>query len=485
MTKCVKATAPLLLALAWGLVPAPPGLAPHAWSFAALFAGVVLALILEPIPPAAVGLIGITTAALLGRWVLFAPDQLASPGFDAASRSIEWALSGFANSTVWLSFAAFMFAAAYQKTGLGRRIALLLVRWLGSRTLTLGYAVMLSDVALAPFTPSNTARSAGTIYPIIRNLPPLYESHPFSPSARRMGGYIMWTALAATSVTSSLFLTALAPNLLALEMIKTTTGLEISWLSWFLLAAPACLALLAALPLLVHVLYPPEAADGGEAPHWASLQLEALGPISWHEMLLAGLVLLAIALWVFGAHALSPTTTALLIVSLMLVIGLLTFDDVVSNTEAWKALIMLATLVTLAGGLNRTGFVGWLAEGAASYLIGLPQTLMVLALVVLYYFAHYLFASITAHVTAMLPIMLSIGAAIPGFPLAAFAMLLAITHGFMGVLTPYATTSGPVYLGSGYITSPEFWWLGAMFGAIFVAALLLLSGPVILMGRGP
>ncbi len=74
---------------------------------------------------------------------------------------------------------------------------------------------MLADVLLAPFTPSNTARSAGTIYPIIRNLPPLYDSHPNTPSARRMGGYIMWTALAATSVTSSLFLTALAPNLLA------------------------------------------------------------------------------------------------------------------------------------------------------------------------------------------------------------------------------------------------------------------------------
>jgi L-tartrate/succinate antiporter len=484
MTKYVRATAPLLLALALAVVPAPPGLAPHAWFFAALFAGVVLALILEPIPPAAVGLIGVTTAALLGRWVLFRPDQLASPGFDAASRSIEWALSGFANSTVWLSFAAFMFATAYQKTGLGRRIALLLVRWLGSRTLTLGYAVTLSDVALAPFTPSNTARSAGTIYPIIRNLPPLYESHPFSPSARRMGGYIMWTALAATSVTSSLFLTALAPNLLALEMIKTATGQEIGWLCWFLLAAPACLVLLAALPLLVYVLYPPENADGGEAPHWASHQLQALGPVSWHEVLLAALVLLAIALWVVGTRALSPTTTALLIVSLMLVTGLLTFDDVVSNTEAWKALIMLATLVTLADGLNRSG-VRWLAEGAAGYLIGLPQTLMVLALVVLYFFAHYLFASITAHVTAMLPIMLSVGAAIPGFPLAKFAMLLALTHGFMGVLTPYATTSGPVYLGSGYITLPEFWRLGAMFGAIFVAALLLLSGPVILMGRGP
>ena len=483
MTSRNRALAPLAVVLLIALLPAPPGLSQHACYFAAIFSGVVIALILEPLPPAAVGLIGVTAVAVLARWVLFSPSQLAAPGFDAASRSIEWALSGFANSTVWLSFAAFMFAVAYQKTGLGRRIALLLVRSLGGKTLTLGYAVMLADTVLAPFTPSNTARSAGTIYPIIRNLPPLYDSHPHSPSSRRIGGYVMWIALTATSINSSLFLTALAPNLLALDIIRTTTGLDITWTRWFLAAAPACLWLLAVLPILVYRLYPPEIAQGRQAPGWAARELEALGPVSRPEVLLATLVLLAVCLWIFGGRFMSPTTAALVVVSLMLLTGLLTLDDVISNTEAWKALIMLATLVTLADGLNRTGFVRWFAEGAAGQLSGLPMMLMLIAMVTIYFFAHYLFASITAHVTAMMPIMLSVGTAIPGFPLAEFALLLALSHGLMGVLTPYATTSGPVYLGSGYITSSDYWRLGAVFGAIFLVALLALSGPILLWRR--
>ena len=480
MTSRVRALAPLAVIVVIALLPAPPGLPQHAWYFAAIFSGVVIALILEPLPPAAVGLIAVTVVALLARWVLFSPSQLGTAGFDSANRSIEWALSGFSNSTVWLSFAAFMFAAAYQKTGLGRRIALLLVRSLGGKTLTLGYAVMLADTFLAPFTPSNTARSAGTVYPIIRNLPPLYDSHPFSPSARRIGGYVMWTALAATSVTSSLFLTALAPNLLALEMIRTTAGIEISWTRWFLAAAPTCLFLLAVLPVLVYRLYPPDIAEGGQAPDWAARELNALGPVSRTEQLLAALVVLAVCLWILGGRLMSPTTAALVVVSLMLLTGLLTFDDVVSNTEAWKALIMLATLVTLADGLNRTGFVRWFAEGAAGQLAWLPVTVMMIALLVVYFLAHYLFASITAHVTAMMPIMLSVGAAVPGVPLPEFALLLALSHGLMGVLTPYATTSGPVYLGSGYITSADYWRLGALFGTIFLVALLALSGPFLL-----
>ena len=253
--------------------------------------------------------------------MLFSPGEIAVLDFDAAGRSIEWALSGFAKSTVWLSFAAFSFAAGYQRTGLGRRIALHLVRALGGRTLTLGYAVMLADVILAPFTPSNTARSAGTVYPIIRNLPPLYDSHPNTPSARRMGGYLMWTALAATSVTSSLFLTALAPNLLAIEFIRKSTSLEITWAQWFLVAAPAGVVLLVALPVLVYWLYPPSIAEGGQAPGWTSRELNALGPVSPQEILLASLVLLAIGLWILGGRYLSPATTALPVVSLMLLAG--------------------------------------------------------------------------------------------------------------------------------------------------------------------
>ena len=145
-----------------------------------------------------------------------------------------------------------------------------------------------------------------------------------------------------------------------------------------------------------------------------------------------------------------------------------------------SAVTMLATLVTMADGLNRTGFVRWFAEAAADPLTILSPTLTAIALVIVYFFSHYLFASITAHVGAMMPIMLSVGAVIPNFPLFGFAMLLALSHGLMGVLTPYATTSGPVYLGSGYITSAEFWRLGFLFGCVFLGALLALSGPWLL-----
>jgi L-tartrate/succinate antiporter len=191
-----RAAAPVAVALAVALLPAPAGLAPHAWRYFAIFFGVILGLVLEPLAGAAVGLIGVAVTAVLAPAVLFSPEQLAQPGFRPAPAAVDWALSGFSDPTVWLIFGAYMFALGYEKTGLGRRIALGLVARLGRRTLTLGYAVALADLLLAPLTPSNTARSGGTIYPVIRNLPRLYGSLPNDPSRRRIGSYLMWVAIA-------------------------------------------------------------------------------------------------------------------------------------------------------------------------------------------------------------------------------------------------------------------------------------------------
>ena len=475
-----KGLAPVVAAIVIALIPAPGGLAQHTWYYFAIFAGVIVGLMLEPIPGAAIGLIAVTLVTVLCEWVFYSPEQLAKPGFNPANASLSWALSGFGNSTVWLIFGAFMFALGYEKTGLGRRIALLLVRAMGRRTLTLGYAVMAADAVIAPFTPSNTARSGGTIFPVMRNLPPLYDSKPNDPSARRIGSYIMWTAIATTCVTSSMFLTALAPNLLAAELIRKTVNVDLSWMQWFMAFAPAGVVLLLAVPLLAYLLYPPEVKQGSEVPAWAAQELQKMGPLTRREILLAVLVLIALVLWIFGDKYVNATTVALLIIGLMLVTRVVTWDDMLANKQAWNTLAWFATLIALADGLSRTGFVKWFADTMAAHMSGFPPAAAAVVLVLVYYFAHYMFASVTAHTTAMLPIMLSVGTTIPGMPMQTLALMLALTQGIMGILAPYGTGPSPVYFGSGYLPAGDYWRLGAIFGVIFLAVFLLISVPLML-----
>jgi L-tartrate/succinate antiporter len=420
---------PLLIAVGLAVVPAPQGLGQHAWWFFSVFAGVVAALVMEPLPPAAIGFIAITLTAALSRWTLFSPDELARPGFNIASESVKWAFSGFAGSTVWLVGGAFMLAIAYKETGLGRRIALLLVRALGRNSLMLGYAATFSDAVLALVTPSNTARSAGTMFPIMINLPPLYDSHPNDPSANKIGGYILWTTFAASCVTSSLFITGCAPNFLAADFIRKLAHVEISWTRWFFSAAPFAIPLLIALPLLGFVLYPPTVKQSPKIPQWAGEQLAEMGPLSRNEWLLASLVIVAVLLWILAADYFDAAIVAFIVISTMLILRVVTWDDLARNHSAWTTIALLATLVAMADGLGRTGFIKWFADMIASHMTGLPPTAVIVALVLIYFFSHYAFSSLTAHTTAMMPIMLGVGLGISSLPHERLALGLALTDG--------------------------------------------------------
>lgn len=469
MKPWLRAAIPLGIGAILALIPAPAGLAPHAWIYFAVFAAVVLGLITEPLPSSAVALIGVTLVAATG--LVFTPAQRADPAFRLPAEAIRWALSGFSNSTVWLIFGAFVFAMGYEKSGLGRRVALLLVRRLGARTLGLGYAIALSDLVLAPFTPSNTARSAGTIFPVVRNIPELYGSRP-GESARKIGAYLMWVAFATTCLTSSMFITALAPNLLTVELLRKTAGIEITWVQWFTGFLPIGVPLLLALPWLVYRLYPPEVKASAEVPQWAGRQLAEMGPLTRREAIMATLVTIALALWIAGGRWIDPTTVALVAIALMLITRVVTWEDVLANKSAWNVLAWFATLVVLAEGLARVGFVAWFGPKVAGSLAGFPPNVVMVTLVALFFAIHYMFASITAHVTAALPVIIAAAAAVPGMDMRTFALLLAFSLGIMGVLTPYATGPAPVYYGCGFIARREFWRLGLIFGLIFLGMLL-------------
>jgi L-tartrate/succinate antiporter len=468
---------PLAISGVLALFPAPAGLPQHTWYYLAIFAGVVAALVLEPLPGGAIGLIGVTLVGVLARWVLLSPGELAQPGFRPENAALSWALSGFSNGTVWLIFSAFMFALGYDKTGLGRRLALVLVRRMGGRTLTLCYAITLADLLLAPFTPSNTARSGGTIFPVVRNLPPLYGSHPNSPSARRIGSCLLWVAIASTCVTSSMFLTGLATNLLAVELVRKTTKITLEWTTWCIAFLPVGLVLLALIPPLTLWLCPPEVKQGRAVCDWAAGELDVLGGIKGREIILVVLVLLALGGWIFGGAFINPTMVALAVVAAMLVLRVISWSDIMGHTAAWNTLVWFATLVALADGLNRTGFITWFAQWAGQHTTGISPDVASLGLLFIFYFGHYFFASTTAHATALLPVMLVIAGNVPGIDVRTFALQLCLTLGIMGIISPYATGPSPIYYGSGYLPAKVYWRLAAYFGVIFFAVYLAIGLP--------
>ena len=458
---------PIGLGIVLRLIPAPAGLAPVAWHYFALFVAVIAALVTEPLPGAAVGLIGISIAAsymFIGK----------TPG-----EALKWALSGFSNDTVWLIVAANIFAIGYEVTGLGRRIALLLVKALGRRTLGLGYAIALSDLILSPFMPSNTARSGGTIYPVVKNIPPLYNSLP-DHEPRKIGSYLMWTSFATTCVTSSMFLTALAPNLLAIELVRKVAKVDITWTSWARGFLPVGILLFLITPVFTYFVYPPSVKRGDEVVRWAKTELGLLGRVSLREIIMALLAIIALIGWIGGARWVAPVTVAFCVISLMLVTKVITWAQIAGSKQAWTVLLWFATLVAMADALNSIGFLKWFAGRATASLAHFSPLAIMLATVALFFVVHYLFASLTAHTAAVLPVMLAAVMVVPGMPVRPLALLMCYALGLMGILTPYATGPGPIWYASGYLPSKDFWRMGFLTGLMFLVVLLAVGMPYVL-----
>ncbi len=449
--------ATILVAVIIWFLPSPAGVAIKAWHLLAIFAATIAGLILQPLPMGAVVIIGTMATALTGT---LSPAD---------------ALNGFANTTVWLIFAAFLFSRGFTKTGLGRRIAYWFIRAFGRRTLGLSYSLVLTDLVIAPATPSNTARAGGVLFPIVRGLTSTFNSEP-GPTAGRIGRFLMLSTYQGDVITSAMFMTSMAANPLIVELTKKTTNVQLSWGGWALAALLPGLLSLLVMPYVIYRLTRPEIRETPEATALAREELAKMGPIRRDEWVVIGVFLLALALWATASlTALDATVVALLGVGLMLAAGAITWDDVLGERGCWDALIWFGGLVGMAAMLGRLGLIKWFSDVAAGYVKGWAWLPALGVLLLVYFYSHYGFASLTAHVSAMFVPFLIVAVAAGAPPLLA-ALGLAFFSSLNASLTHYGTGPAPIYYGAGY-TDLKTWW-----GIGFVASLVNI---VIWLGIGP
>lgn len=414
------------------------------WHLFAIFAATILGFILQPFPIGAVAFMGITIAALTGVV------------------SVSTAISGFGNSTIWLIICAFLLARAFIKSGLGNRIAYLIIRAIGKSSLTLGYAITLSDFIIAPATPSSTARAGGIIYPIIRSLSTALGSEPDDGTARKFGAYIMQVEYHANAITCAMFLTAMAGNPMAAALAAKTIGLEISWGGWALATIVPGLISLLVLPCLLYKVYPPELHEMPHAKKIAADELTRMGPMSAMEKIVAGVFIGALALWATSSLThMDATGVGMLAVMVLILTKVLTWQDVLQEKGAWNTMFWMGSLIALADALASTGFISTVANmtGAAIESAGLSWLAAFVLLALIYVYSHYAFASVSAHIGAMYAAFLAVTVSVGTPPMLA-AIAFAAFSNLMSSLTHYGGGPAPILYGAGYVSQGTWWKIG-------------------------
>ena len=123
-------------------------------------------------------------------------------------------------------------------------------------------------------------------------------------------------------------------------------------------------------PLVTYVLYPPSIKRGDEVVDWAAGELKAMGALTRREAIMAMLAVTALAAWIAGSQRIPAVTVALVVVSLMILTGVVSWADVLGHKPGWNVLVWFATLVALADGLRQVGFLTWFAQRSATALTG-------------------------------------------------------------------------------------------------------------------
>ena len=442
-----RLAAVILVGAALWFVPVPSGVQPRAWHLLAVFVATMVGIILRPIPMGAVAFVAAAFAVISG------------------TLTIAEATAGFGSTVVWLVVAAFFIATAFIKTGLGIRIAYHFMRVLGKRSLGLAYGLVATDLILAPAIPSNTARAGGVIYPILKSLCTSLGSDAAQGTERRIASFLTFTAYQGVVVTSTMFLTAMAANPLAAEL-AAQQGVEITWARWALAASvPGALSLLL-VPLLIFRLYPPEITTTPEAPELARARLREMGAMTRDERILLTVFVLLLGLWIFGdVLGIHTTATAMAGVGAMLATGALRWDDILNERSAWDTLIWFAVLVMMATQLGELGLLDWFSDQVSGVLPGGHWIPAFLSLILIYFYAHYFFASNTAHVSAMYAPFLVLALAVGTPPLLA-ALVLAFFSNLCASMTHYGTAPAPILFGSGNVPIGTWWKLGALISVV-------------------
>lgn len=453
MNRVVKMAIVLAVGAAIWFIPPQGGITVNAWHLLAIFVATILGFIVQPLPIGGVAFIAITLSVVTKTLTL--PE----------------ALGGFSDSTIWLIVSAFLFAKGVIQSGLGRRIAFILIRSFGTSSLKLAYTIAVTELIIAPATPSNTARGGGIMFPIVKSLCLAFDSEP-GPTSKRMGSYLMIMAHTANISTAIIFLTASAVNPLIVSLGKKLLGVDVSWWMWFSAASVPGLISLFFLPYFLYKIYPPEIKHTPQAHAIAQKELADMGPASRAEMVVAIVFISCLTLWATSSFTgLAPTTVAMVGVSAMVVAQALSWQDILEEKSAWDVLIWMGTVVGMAGLLAKFGVVQVFANTVKGSIGHMDWKVAFFFVAIIYCYCQYFFASGTARVTALFSAFAAVLVALGAPPLYT-VLMFGLLGGVGCTLTHYGSAVTPIYFNAGYVPQGTWWKIGFAISIVnFVLAL--------------
>lgn len=380
---------------------------------------------------------------LLGTAPALEPAAAAAGKTIGFGKAIAMTFSGISASGTVLVGAAMFLAAAMTNTGLDKRIALTILSKVGSKTNRIVAGMIFVGFVLAFFVPSTTAR-VGCIIPIVLGIIAAFNL----PLQSRFSALLMVATIHAASIWNIGIKTAAAQNMVALGFIEKEFGASITWLHWFIAAAPYAAIMSVVLYFVCMKMLPAEISEvkgGDETVKKAMLEMGSMSP---KEKKLLIISLLLIFFWVTEKilHPVSTTASTVIAITLMFMpgINIMTWKEAQAKVS-WGTLVLFGIGISMGSALLNTKAAMWIANKLVTEMglvnMGVFAVFAILAAFLI--IVHLGFASATAVASSMIPIMIAVlkNLNIQGLNMVDITMLLQFVVSF-GFILPVNSPQG-------------------------------------------
>ncbi|EOH97474.1 DASS family sodium-coupled anion symporter [Enterococcus pallens] len=458
MKRIVKLVIVFLVPVIIWLIETPAGLETETWRMFGICLSVLLGLILKPLSEPIISLV------IIGVFAFFVEDATVL-------------FSGYANQGVWFLLVVLLVCGAFNKTGLGKRLAYMILSKFGRTSLGLGYIMMFCDLILSPATGSNTSRSA-IVFPIFRGVAESLDSHP-DKNPRKLGAYLEILEHVVAMSTAVLFLTGMASNAVIASTIKSVAGIELTWMLWFKAAlVPGAIVLLIS-PLVVYKLYPPELKKLENIKPFVQGKLAEMGEVSKQEKQLAVLFILAILGWMIGPRfGIDMYAVAYGFLALELVLGILDWNDLMQEKAAWNMYLWYGLFFSVSSALMTGGFYVWLSGilEANLDLVHVNGMVVLAILLLISFLTKYFFVSNAAYIASIYPVILTI-ASTTQVNMLILSFMLAFFGGYGALLCNYGNGASIYIYGNGYVSQRDWYVVGTIMLIIILAIYIVIGFP--------
>jgi len=391
--------------------------------------------------------------------------------------ALNLALAGFGSSSLALVGAALFIAAAMMKTGLDKRIALFVLSKIGAKTNRVLAGVIIVGFILSFFVPSTTAR-VSCMVPIVLGIIAAFGVKKTS----RFAAVMMIAVAQADSIWNVGIKTAAAQNMIAIGFIEKQLGHYISWMDWFIAAAPFAALMSVALYYVLLKLIPPEMEEIKGGRETVAKALADLGPMQSSEK---KLMLISVVLLFFWStekivHPFDTSSTTMAAIMLMLLpgVGIMDWKEA-QNRIGWGTLILFGVGISLGSAILSTKAAVWIADCIVNVfgLYSMTAFGIIAVLAAFLIVIHLGFASATALSAAMIPIIISVLQGASEYsPLNVIGMTMILQYVIcFGFILPVNAPQNMVAFGTETFAAKDFIKTGIPLTIIAYALILLMS----------